>query len=85
MEWIWVFHGFGFLYPYPIHIHTLEKTHGFTQPILFSKCAAKCQLAILNTCVHSNACVGHALDMCTACVLEPYNNIHRAKYWNDLR
>ena len=30
-------------------------------------------------------CVGHALDVCITCVLEPYNNIHRAKHWDDLR
>ena len=35
--------------------------------------------------MHSDACIGHALGMCTACVLEPYNNVHRAKHWDDPR
>ena len=38
-------------------------------------CAAMC----------SDACVGHALGVCTACALEPYNIIHSTKHQNDLR
>ena len=35
--------------------------------------------------MHSNAYIDHVLDVCTVCVLESYNNIYRAKHWNDLR
>ena len=35
--------------------------------------------------MHSDACIGHALDVCTICVLEPYNIVYRAKHQNDPR
>ena len=35
--------------------------------------------------MHSDACVGHALNVCTACALEPYNIVHSTKHWDDPR
>ena len=35
--------------------------------------------------MRSNACIGHALGVCTAHVPEPYNIVYRAKHQNDQR
>ena len=37
------------------------------------------------TTMHSDACIGHVLGVCTVCILEPYNNIYSGKHWNNPR
>ena len=35
--------------------------------------------------MRSDTCVEHVLGICTMCVPEPYNIVHSAKHWVDLR